>query len=459
MASPPAVRSRDAFYRRILAAADIAAVLCAVALTFVVGGGAAHLAAALLTVPLVLVAAKLSGLYDRDELLLRKSSTLDELPTILNVVTLVALLAAIADESGLQLGLGGRELLVLWLGQLLLLLLFRSAARSFAMRRTAVERCVVVGDADAWARVRKTLAESPYTNSLVFGYLPIHRIRDDDPEPLGALADLDSVVVRHEVHRIIVSPPASGADTSLEVVRSAKALGIKVTLLPRILEVVGSSVAFDDVDGITLLGVRRFGLARSSSAVKRAQDVVGAIVGLLVTAPLLALIAAAIKLDSPGTVLFRQNRVGRHDEILEILKFRTMVTDAEERKAQLAALNEAEGLFKITDDPRVTRVGRFLRRTSLDELPQLVNVLRGDMSLVGPRPLVLAEDVHVEGWHRRRLHIKPGMTGPWQILGSGRIPLYEMVKIDYLYVANWSLWGDIKILLRTALYILARRNA
>ncbi|HUR86688.1 MAG TPA: sugar transferase [Solirubrobacteraceae bacterium] len=460
MPGPPAVRGRDAFYRRVLLVSDVGAVCCALAIAFVVIGGVTLSAVALLAIPLVILASKLSGLYDRDELLLRKSSTLDELPAILNVSTLVSLFAAIGDASGSGLGLSGAGLLALWLGQMMLLVMFRSLARSFAMSHTQVERCLVVGDADAWARLRKTLAESPHTNSTAFGYVPIQdRVRDDDPEPLGALAELDSIILGHDVHRVIVSPPSSGTDPSLDIVRRAKSLGVRVTVLPRILEVVGSSGAFDDVDGITLLGVRRFGLTRSSAFVKRCQDIAGAIVGLVVAAPAMALIAAAIKLDSPGPVFFRQSRVGRRDEVLGILKFRTMVADAEERKAQLAALNETEGLFKMADDPRVTRVGRLLRRTSLDELPQLINVLRGDMSLVGPRPLVLAEDRHIEGWHRRRLQIKPGMTGPWQILGSGRIPLYEMVKIDYLYVATWSLWGDLKILLRTALFILARRNA
>ncbi len=142
--------------------------------------------------------------------------------------------------------------------------------------------------------------------------------------------------------------------------------------------------------------------------------------------------------------------MGRDDVPFEMLKFRTMVDGADARKAALAARNEAgDGLFKIEDDPRITRVGGLLRRTSLDELPQLINVLRGDMALVGPRPLVLDEDSLIEGWQRPRLELQPGMTGPWQVFGSARIPLDEMVKIDYLYGANWSLWLDVKILLRT----------
>ena len=158
-------------------------------------------------------------------------------------------------------------------------------------------------------------------------------------------------------------------------------------------------------------------------------------------------------------MLFRQLRVGRHGQRFYMLKFRTMVNNAEELKDSLRDRNEAkEGLFKIAEDPRVTRVGRLLRRSALDELPQLWNIVRGEMSLVGPRPLVVDEDQRVEGWHRRRLELMPGMTGPWQILGPARVPLREMVAIDYLYVANWNLWSDVKILLRTVPHVLCRRG-
>ena len=152
-------------------------------------------------------------------------------------------------------------------------------------------------------------------------------------------------------------------------------------------------------------------------------------------------------------MFFRQERVGRDGQRFGLVKFRSMVVGADAQKAALMAHNQADGLFKIADDPRVTRVGRFLRKTALDELPQLFNVLRGEMSLVGPRPLVVDEDEKIVGWHRRRLHLTPGMTGPWQILGSARVPLHEMVNIDYLYVANWTFWTDAKILLRTVNYM------
>jgi lipopolysaccharide/colanic/teichoic acid biosynthesis glycosyltransferase len=192
---------------------------------------------------------------------------------------------------------------------------------------------------------------------------------------------------------------------------------------------------------------------------KRALDLLGASLGLLALAPLMIALAVAIRLDSRGPVLFRQVRVGRHGRRFRMLKFRTMIPEADALKDALRHRNEAcGGLFKIARDPRVTRLGGFLRRSALDELPQLLNIIKGEMSLVGPRPLVVEEDERIEGWCRRRLELMPGMTGPWQILGPTRVSLGEMVAIDYLYIADWSLWKDIKILLLTVPHVLGRRG-
>jgi len=226
-----------------------------------------------------------------------------------------------------------------------------------------------------------------------------------------------------------------------------------------LLEVIGSSVEFDDLHGVTVMGVRRFELTRSSALVKRLFDIVCASVALFAVAPLMVIAAVLIKLDSRGPVFFRQQRIGRFGRPFSILKFRTMVDDAEELKDSLRAQNEVlGGMFKIVADPRITRSGKLLRKTALDELPQLLNILKGEMSMVGPRPLVVEEDDFVKGWHRRRLELTPGMTGPWQILGPTRVPLREMVAIDYLYIANWSLWSDVKIMLRTVAYVLCGRG-
>jgi exopolysaccharide biosynthesis polyprenyl glycosylphosphotransferase len=273
------------------------------------------------------------------------------------------------------------------------------------------------------------------------------------------LAEIRDLAQSLDVHRAIIAPCSVDAGEMLNLVRTLKAVGVRVSVLPRLLEVVGSSVEFDDLHGVTVMGVRRFDLTRSSARVKRVFDLLGAALGLLAISPLMVAIAVAIKLDSRGPVFFRQLRVGRDGQSFHMLKFRTMVRDAEALKDALRNRNEAqEGLFKIADDPRITRVGRLLRKSALDELPQLFNIIRGEMSLVGPRPLVIEEDQRVEGWHRRRLELMPGMTGHWQILGPARVPLREMVAIDYLYVANWSLWTDLKILLRTVPHVLGRRG-
>ena len=276
---------------------------------------------------------------------------------------------------------------------------------------------------------------------------------------LHKLGEIRDLATKMDVHRAIVSPSDSEAGEMLDLVRTLKAAGIRVSVVPRLLQVIGSSVIFDDLHGVTLMGVRRFDLTRSSAMVKRAFDLIGATLGLIVVAPLMIVIAIAIKLDSKGPVFFRQMRVGRDEHRFGLFKFRTMVPEAEQLKHTLVDRNEAqEGLFKIAEDPRVTRIGNFLRKTALDELPQLFNVLRGEMSLVGPRPLILDEDQRIEGWHRRRLALHPGITGHWQILGPATVSLREMVAMDYLYVANWSLWTDVKILVRTVPHVLCRRG-
>jgi exopolysaccharide biosynthesis polyprenyl glycosylphosphotransferase len=273
---------------------------------------------------------------------------------------------------------------------------------------------------------------------------------------LGTPATLGLVLAEFEIDRAIVAPGPVGLERELDAIRTIKALGVKVSVYPRLFEVLGSSVEFDNVAGVTLLGVREFGLPRSSMLLKRGFDIAASAVGLILLSPVLAAIALATKLDTHGPVLYPHCRIGRDGRRFRMLKFRTMCEDAESQKGELE--NETEGLFKVADDPRVTSVGRILRHSSLDELPQLFNVLWGDMSLVGPRPLVPEEDEMCEGWQRRRLHVPPGMTGHWQILGATRVPLHEMVKMDYLYGANWSLWGDVKTILRTVPHVVLRRG-
>jgi exopolysaccharide biosynthesis polyprenyl glycosylphosphotransferase len=458
---PAASKLRDAIFRRMLLLADALAIASAFVLTVSLSSRNLQLTwASIVALPILLIGAKVSGLYDRDDTLLRKT-TLEEAPRLFQVATLCALVAWLAGGLIVAGTLDRHQALFLWLALALLLVLMRTAARAVALRLAPAERCLFIGDAAAADTIRSKLSDHGGIKATFVAHVDLDEIApwSTDARSAAKVAEVRELARELDVQRAIVAPRSADAGEVLDLVRTLKAVGVRVSILPRLLEVVGSTVAFDDLHGVTVMGVKRFELTRSSAAVKRIFDLAWTTVGLVALAPLMLLAAIAIKLDSQGPVFFRQQRVGRYGERFQIFKFRTMVADAESQKDALRHRNEAQdGLFKIAADPRVTRVGRLLRKTALDEIPQLLNILKGEMSLVGPRPLVLEEDMRVQGWHRRRLELTPGMTGPWQILGPTRVPLREMVAIDYLYVANWSLWNDMKILLRTISYVFGGRG-
>ena len=272
---------------------------------------------------------------------------------------------------------------------------------------------------------------------------------------LGPIDELPEIVLEFDVDRVVFAFSELADDATLEALRQIADRDVQIDVVPRFFELIGPRALIHTAEGIPLVGLPPVRLSRIAQLTKRTMDIVCSALGLLAIAPLLILAAVAIKLDSPGPVLFRQTRMGARNKAFRIFKFRTMTADAEACKAALAELNvhaRAGGdprMFKLAHDPRVTRVGRTLRRYSIDELPQLFNVLAGTMSLVGPRPIILTEDRHVDGWARRRLDVKPGITGLWQVYGGSAIPFGEMVQLDYLYVRTWSPWNDIVLLLRT----------
>jgi exopolysaccharide biosynthesis polyprenyl glycosylphosphotransferase len=458
---PAASMRRDSLFRRSLVFADLLALIGAFLLTTMLSRD--HLQftwGTLAELPILLIGAKVTGLYDRDEMLLRKT-TLDEAPKLFQLATLCTVVAWL--DSGLVVNgsLGHRAALIMWLSLAALLISCRAVARWFALRISSVERCLFIGDDMSAATIRSKLCCRGGVKATIVAHLDLDKVApwSTDSFSESRLAEIRDLAQTLDVHRAIIAPRSVDAGETLNLVRTLKAVGVRVSVVPRLLEVVGSSVEFDDLHGVTVMGVRRFDLTRSSASFKRVFDVFGASLALFAVSPLLIAIAIAIKIDDGGAIFFRQLRVGRHGNRFHMIKFRTMVPEAESMKDSLRHRNEAmDGLFKIAEDPRVTRVGRWLRRTALDELPQLINIVRGEMSLVGPRPLVIEEDQRIEGWHRRRLELMPGMTGPWQILGPARVPLREMVAIDYLYVANWSPWTDIKIMLRTVPHVLGRRG-
>jgi exopolysaccharide biosynthesis polyprenyl glycosylphosphotransferase len=454
--SPASLVWRESLHRRLLGVADVTAAM--LVLLVVLTGFDQHqvAVAAVAGVFLVLALFKVAGLYDRDDLRLIHS-TLDEVPLLAQLTGLFALCVAVLQSMVLTSALTAGQIAALWIASFVAIVVGRTLARTVAGRASQLERCLVFGEIDQVDRIREKLLTGR-ARAVVVASLPLagEELEAGDWAAMPEL--IRRVVSELSVHRIIIAPTTTEGAGVVNMIRMAKAVGVRVSVLPRMLEVVGSAVEFDYVDGMTMLGVRRFGLSRSSRLLKRAFDVVCSAVGLVSVSPLLCAIALAVRIDSRGPVFFGQVRVGRDGKHFRIYKFRSMIVGADTQKDNLRSLNEVgAGMFKIADDPRVTRVGRFLRYTSLDELPQLFNVLRGEMSLVGPRPLVIDEDAQVLGLDRSRLHLTPGMTGPWQIMGS-RVPMAEMVGIDYLYVANWSLWADVKVLIQTVRHITRRAN-
>lgn len=445
---------REALQRRLLALGDVLAAMVSLWLVLTLPGtGDEPALVALLGMPLVILVFKIAGLYDRDALRLGHS-TLDEAPTLLQLTGLYVLGVIILQSAVVDADLGGDQVLALWVASFAAITGARIVARWIAGRSTPPERCLVIGEPLRADRIREKLAATR-ARAKVIATFPLEAHGEIQPI---APADLRWIVADLRLSRIIIAPTTAEAGGVVELIRGAKAAGVQVSVLPRMLEVVGSAVEFEDLDGMPMMGVRPFGLSRSSHLLKRAFDVAATSIGLLAVAPLIGAVAAAIRLESRGPVFFRQVRVGRDGRPFRIFKFRSMVVGADAQKDALRELNEVgDGMFKISEDPRVTRVGKLLRRTSLDELPQLFNVLRGEMSLVGPRPLVTDEDARVLGLDRSRLHLTPGMTGPWQVLGA-RVPMQEMVGIDYQYVASWSLWLDVKLLFRTVRHVARRGN-
>lgn len=327
-----------------------------------------------------------------------------------------------------------------------------------------VDRVLVVGAGEAGRAVMRNIVARPELGYKLVGFV------DDAPEKahtdlgrikaLGDTTRISKILEKREIDKVIITLPWMSHHKILDIAEQCQRQNVEAKIVPDTFQLSLSQVGIDDLDGLPLIGIKETSIRGWNLALKRAIDVVGAILGFLLFWPLMLLIAILIKLDSPGPVLFKQTRVGQGGVRFTCYKFRTMYEGAERDRNNLLPLNESTGpLFKMRDDPRRTRIGKFLRRSSLDELPNLYNVLRGEMSLAGPRPALPSEVAQYQPWHMKRLQARPGMTGLSAVSGRSELTFEEVVLLDLYYIENWSLLLDFKIFMRTIPAVLSARGA
>lgn len=378
-------------------------------------------------------------------------------------VLIIAFVSYLFELQVSRLYVGFLAVLVLSLG-LLARVLLRARLRRGRRDGRWVQRVLLLGtDSDA-RDVAAAMQRSVDAGYEVVGFLadtdPVGTGVVDGLEVVGGLDDVLALCAAEGVGLVVASPGAVPDGLLRDLTVTLEGSDIDLAVAPSLFEVVTRRVSVESVGHVPLIHVHQVRLRGLIAMAKRAVDVVGSVVLLAVFSLPMLLASIAVRVDSAGPVLFTQERVGRNGRTFRILKFRTMVQDAEDRLDDLEELNEAgQHFFKIRQDPRITRVGRFLRKWSLDETPQFLNVLRGDMSLVGPRPALPSEVARYADWHRRRLRVRPGITGVWQVSGRSNVPFDEAVRMDIFYIENWSVGYDVTLLLRTVAAVLGRTGA
>jgi exopolysaccharide biosynthesis polyprenyl glycosylphosphotransferase len=424
----------------------------------------------LVTLPGWAVVAKLYRLYDRDDER-TDHSTVDDLVGVFHLATVGAwLVFVVAWASGAG-SPGMTKLITFWAGAVVLVTGARAGARAIARTRPAyVQNVVVVGAGDVGQLVARKLRQHAEYGTNVLGFVDAapKELRGDLSEValLGPPERLPEIVRQREVDRVVIAFSGEHYEQTLALVRKLKKLEVQVDIVPRLFEVVGPHVAVHAIEGIALVALPTAKRFPASNVIKRCMDVAGASAALVVTAPLFAYFALRIRRDSPGPVFFRQVRLGGGQTEFEALKFRTMHTgvnqdvhrDYIKSTMSSSALPGANGIYKLDRADAVTPFGRWLRKTSLDELPQLINVLRGEMSLVGPRPCLRYETEFFAPHHFERFDVPAGITGLWQVTARAHATFGEALDMDVAYARNWSLGLDLWLMLKTPLHMLRRRG-
>lgn len=397
---------------------------------------------------------KLVGLYEDK----KRPELFDELAMVLLSVTIASF--TLLGFLFLYRGLWFSRLVIVnaWAVSIILLMIFRLivfwAARIKYLLGFGLKRVLIIGAGEMGQTLAQRFGADRALGSIPLGFL------DDDGRKLGVeyhgvrvlgdTSEVKKIIKSKKIDEVIFATTQLPYQKILDIITECEVLKVSFRIVPGILEIIASRVNIEEVGGIPLITVSEIGLRGVKAVMKRTNDAIFSALLLVLASPLLLLTAILIKLDSRGPVFITQERVGKEGKAFPMLKFRSMVKNADTLFPKLAPLSEVDGyIFKMKNDPRMTRVGRFIRRFSIDELPQLLNVFLGQMSLVGPRPPLPREVVNYSPWHLKRLRVSPGITGLWQVSGRSLLPFEDMVRLDIYYIENWSLWLDFKILLRT----------
>jgi exopolysaccharide biosynthesis polyprenyl glycosylphosphotransferase len=466
---------RGRIVRRRLVVADAAALLLALVVASLVdssfGDGVGNEVLVVVGVlPAWIFGARIFGLYERDEHYV-DHSTVDELPTLVLFVTLGAWVGVVLSGL-LDLEWSTGTLIVFWAAACASVPLSRTVARSLGQREPAyIQNTLIVGAGDVGQLVGRKLRQHPEFGIRLVGFVDADpkRMRADlDGVPVLGTPDVIAELVReNDVQRVIVAFSNDHHSLQLDLVRTLRDLDVQIDLVPRLFEAVGPVVAIHDVEGLALLTLPPVRSSWAARSTKRAIDLVTSAILLALLAPFFLWIAWRIRRDSPGPVFFRQERLGKGMRPFMLLKFRTMVVDADdaphreyvESIMDVRAAPTASNLYKLDRPESTTKVGSWLRRTSLDELPQLINVVRGEMSLVGPRPCIAYETHMFEPHHFDRFDVPAGMTGLWQVSARANATFREALDLDAAYARNWSLGLDFHLLARTPAAIFLGKGA
>lgn len=407
---------------------------------------------------------KLLGLYDKRDI----TSTGDEASSIFGATIAGSLLlfALLFLYRGFWFS---RALLIYAMIICSVLMIFsrfvlNSIQKEFYRRGMGVRRTLILGAGEIGQGLAfKMLSEKE------IGYKAVAFL-DDDPDKtgksfhgvpvMGSIISTKNKIKELNIDEVILATGKLHQQKVLDVIMECESEGVEFKLVPGILELIASRISTDEIGGVPLLTIKEIRLQGANAIIKRSVDICASLSALVILLPVMLIVAAAIKVESRGPVFFTQKRVGKDGKIFDLFKFRSMIEGAEKMFEKVVAQKGGNIIrFKAKDDPRITRFGKIIRKLSIDELPQLINVLLGDMSLVGPRPPVPIEVEKYSAWHKKRLRVRPGITGLWQVSGRSELPFEDMIRLDIYYIENWSLWMDFRIVLRTVPTVLFGRGA